>query len=90
MLFRGLRREGVYRFQPGWGIYSVRLLAATAGMVLAIFWLVPDNSVWLAWDWQRRAIQILVVCGAGVVAYIGIHLLLGTRLSHLRGPRHAG
>ncbi|MEP1471498.1 MAG: murein biosynthesis integral membrane protein MurJ [Halieaceae bacterium] len=89
LLFRGLRREGVFRFQPGWGIYSGRLLAATAGMALVVVWLVPDNSVWLAWDWTQRAMQILLVCGAGVGVYVGLHLLLGTRLSHLRGPRHA-
>ena len=88
LLFRGLRREGVFQFQPGWGIYSLRLLLATAAMAAAVIWLLPPTEVWLNWNWQQRAWQMSLVCGSGVAAYVAIHLLLGTRLAHLRGPSH--
>ena len=86
LLLRGLLRDGVFHFHPGWGRYALRLLLATAGMVLTVLLLNHEVSTWLAWGWQRRALEILLLCGSGVVTYLGIHLLLGTRLRHLRTP----
>ena len=86
LLLRGLRRAGVYQFQPGWRRYGGRLLLATAMMAVTVWWLAPEVSTWLAWHWQRRALEIALVCGGGILAYLLTHLLLGTRLHHLRAP----
>jgi len=86
LLLRGLRRGGVYHFHGGWGSYGLRLLLATGGMTASLLWLNHDNAQWLAWDWHRRALEMLLLCTAGAVSYLAIHLLLGTRLRHLRTP----
>ncbi|QFU77747.1 murein biosynthesis integral membrane protein MurJ [Halioglobus maricola] len=86
LLLRGLRRDGVFVFQPGWAAYSRRLVVATLAMAVAVSWLVGPAEQWLAWGWQARSLQIAIVCGAGIAAYIATHLLLGTRLRHLRAP----
>ena len=86
LLLRGLLRAGVYQFQPGWKIYSLRLLVATAGMAVAVLLIVPDGAIWLEWPWQRRALEIALVCAVGMTAYLLTHLLLGTRLRHVRAP----
>jgi putative peptidoglycan lipid II flippase len=86
LLLRGLLRAGVYQFQPGWQLYIVRLLVATGSMAVAVLLLAPENSLWLQWHWQRRALEIALVCGGGIAAYLLTHLLMGTRLKHLRPP----
>ena len=86
LLLRGLLRAGVYQFQSGWMTYNLRLLLATASMAAAVLLVSPQNSTWLEWQWQRRALEIALVCGAGIAAYLLTHLLLGTRLRHLRAP----
>lgn len=86
LLLRGLLRAGVYQFQPGWMRYGLRLLVATASMTVAVLLVAPQESVWLEWHWQRRALEMALVCGAGIAAYLFTHLLLGTRLRHLRAP----
>ncbi len=66
LLLRGLLRSGFYQFQPGWALYLRRLLFACACMVAAVLWLVPEQSVWLDWHWQRRTGELLLLCAAGV------------------------
>jgi len=86
LLLRGLLRAGVYQFQPGWALYMLRLLLATGSMAVAVLLVTPEGNVWLDWDWRRRALEIALVCGVGIAAYLFTHLLLGTRLRHLRAP----
>lgn len=86
LLLRGLLREGVYHFQRGWLIYIARLLAATAAMAGVILYRVPASADWLSWAWNTRVMEMTIVCGAGVFAYLLIHLLGGTRIAQLRAP----
>jgi putative peptidoglycan lipid II flippase len=86
LLLRGLLRDGVYRSHGGWGSYALRLVLATAGMTATLLWLNHGTIQWLAWDWQQRALQMALLCGAGAGTYLAIHLLLGTRFRHLRTP----
>ena len=86
LLLRGLLRTGIFRLQPGWGTYTLRLLSATVVMGLVVAWMAPATSVWLEWAWQRRASEILLICAVGITAYFVLHLLAGTRMRHLRAP----
>ncbi len=89
LLLRGLLREGVYHFQQGWLPYVARLLAATAVMAGAVLYLSPASGQWLEWSWNARVMQMGLVCGAGVMAYMVVHLLGGTRMAQLRAPSAA-
>jgi putative peptidoglycan lipid II flippase len=89
LLLRGLRRVGVFRFQPGWWPMLLRLGLASTAMVGVILWLDPELSVWLAWNWQQRGLHMGLVCAAGLAAYVLVHLLAGTRARHLHAPAAA-
>ncbi|MBE9538644.1 MAG: murein biosynthesis integral membrane protein MurJ [Proteobacteria bacterium] len=86
LLLRGLLKEGVYHFQKGWLPYIVRLLAATAIMAGVVLYSSPDSATWLDWSWDTRALKMSMVCGSGVLFYLFIHVLGGTRLHQLRAP----
>jgi putative peptidoglycan lipid II flippase len=86
LLLRGLVRGGFYHVRPGWAAYTMRLVVATAAMVAAVLWLVPEPSAWLDWHWTRRVGQMALLCGTGVVVYFAAHWLLGTRFADLRAP----
>lgn len=86
LLLRGLLRDDVYHFRPGWRGYTARLLSATIAMMAVLVWLNPDSGDWLFWGWQRRATEMLWICSAGGIVYVLVHALLGTRFKHLRTP----
>ncbi len=86
LLLRGLLREGVFVRQPGWGAFILRLLLASAAMLLAALWACPAPEVWAGWDWSRRGLQMALVVSAGGGAYLLAHALAGTRLRHLQAP----
>jgi putative peptidoglycan lipid II flippase len=86
LLLRGLLRAGFYQFQPGWTVYMLRLLLSTACMGAAVLLISPDSSAWSEWRWDQRIFELVLLCGAGVGVYFTCHLLLGTRMLHLRAP----
>lgn len=86
LLLRGLLRQGVFSWQPGWAAYGGRLLVSTLAMAVAVLLLDQDVETWLAWGWHRRGLEILLVCGAGIAAYLVTQVITGTRLRHLRAP----
>jgi putative peptidoglycan lipid II flippase len=86
LLLRGLLREGVYRFAQGWAPYIARLAVATLAMACLVLYLSAQSSEWLMWSWHTRVTQMALLCGAGVISYIFVHLLTGTRFGQLRAP----
>jgi len=86
LLLRGLLREKIYHFQPGWLAYSTRLLAATAAMAAVVLYLSPSSAQWLLWDWSARAAEMGQVCALGALAYVLVHVVAGTRLRQWRVP----
>ena len=62
------------------------LLLATLGMGGVVYLLSPPTDMWRDWGWGRRVAQMALVCGLGGATYLTVHLVLGTRLKHLRAP----
>ena len=84
LLWRALRREGIFVRQPGWGKHLVRLGAACAAMVAV---LVTGILIWRGWsDWPTliRVWRLTVVIGAGAVAFVGVLFACGFRMRDLR------
>jgi putative peptidoglycan lipid II flippase len=84
LLWRYLRRAGLHRAQPGWGVFALRLGAACvvmAATVLALRGWIGDWTV-LAPAW--RVTWLLAAVAAGVLAYAAALLLGGLRPRHLR------
>ena len=84
LLFRGLRRDAV--LPPGSlpAKWLAQVGAATAAMVLILLWLMPDHAMWAEWLWWQRALQLGILCSAGLGVF-GVSLLCcGVRLADLR------
>ncbi|MDO6469678.1 murein biosynthesis integral membrane protein MurJ [Neptunomonas phycophila] len=84
LLLRGLLKEGVFVWQPGWGLYLVRLVVALLTLASVIYWLSPSVTQWLAADIWSRAVLMGRVVGVGVVAYFAVLVGLGMRLRDIR------
>ncbi len=84
MLFRGLRRSGVYRSAGGWPKLILRVVVANAVMAGLLWWLAGDLARWLAWDtWHRVGWLALCVTG-GMAAYFATLAAVGMRVRDLR------
>lgn len=84
LLYRGLRKQGVYQPILGWGAYLLRLLFANGLMVVVLlgsFFFVSDWSVLSLWE---RVAGIAVICGLGLTVYLLALLAVGLRLRHFR------
>lgn len=87
LLFRGLRRQGVYQPQPGW----MRLLAqfglANLAMVALLLGGLAYWNQWLDWFWWQRALHLMTLCLAGLTVYVAILHLSGVKISQFRHLR---
>ncbi len=84
LLYRGLRKQGVYQPMSGWRIYLLRLLAANAVMaavLLLSFNYIDDWSLLAAWE---RVSAIAVVCVVGVLCYLLTLFMVGLRPRHIK------
>ena len=82
LLFRGLRRSGIYRPDAGWRVFTLKLLAALACMG-AVLWFSVGDFVW--WTTASTAARVgrlsgIVLLGAG--SYFLALWLLGFRIAH--------
>jgi putative peptidoglycan lipid II flippase len=84
MLFRGLRRAGVYRASAGWPKLLLRVLVANAVMAALLWWMAGDLARWLAWGNWQRASWLLACVAAGISVYFATLALLGLRVRDLR------
>ncbi len=82
LLFRGLRKAGVYRPEPGWPLLILRGVAASAVMGGVLFWGVGDLTSWLGMATGDKVWRLLIWVLAGAASYFAVLALLGI------GPRH--
>ena len=87
LLFRGLRREGVYRPQSGWGLLILRGVGACALMGLLLYWAPADIDTWFRMGTWERVWWLLFWILAGAVSYFVALFSFGIRLRHFRGAR---
>lgn len=84
LLWRGLLRDGAYRFMPGFAATLLRIIAAAMLMGLVLLWLGADLEAWAQLQWWQRGLQLAGICGAGLVTYVSALLLLGIRPRQFR------
>jgi len=85
LLWRALRRAGIYRPQPGWGRFWLRLVVACVAMAVTVLALRLWLGEWtaLASIWQRVGALMGVIAAGGMV-YMGALWLAGVRVGDLR------
>ncbi|HET8941043.1 MAG TPA: murein biosynthesis integral membrane protein MurJ [Rudaea sp.] len=85
LLWRWLRRAGVYQSQSGWLLHLLRVLAACIAMMLVLAvgrWCWPD---WTAIPTWVRIWHLALLVGAGGATYLGVLFATGLRMRDLRG-----
>ena len=91
LLYRLLRKQGVYRPESGWRLLWLRTIVSATIMCIAMAWLSADLSEWLAWSGSERAITLVAVIFAGALCYISVLWLSGFRFHDLsKGTRLGG
>jgi putative peptidoglycan lipid II flippase len=84
LLWRGLHRSGAYRFLPGFGAMLLRVVIAASAMGLVLLALGNGMEFWAGLHWWQRALQVGVICLAGLATYAGVLLVLGVRPRQFR------
>ncbi|TXH05198.1 MAG: murein biosynthesis integral membrane protein MurJ [Nevskiaceae bacterium] len=84
LLYRRLRRDGVYRPGEGWRLFWLRLLAASAAMVAVTLLLDVPLDTWLAQGTRLRALHLVEVVTAAAAAYFAVLYAFGMRLHDFR------
>lgn len=79
-LLVGLRRRGVYRPLPGWGVFLVKLAVALAAMA-TVLWVADARIDWTGMQDAAviRAGLLAAVIGGGALVYFCVLWLLGFR-----------
>ena len=84
LLFRGLRRHGIYTPQPGWQAFSLRLIIALSVMAIALWLLAGDAADWLQWGLATRLWRLAALVSFGACSYFATLWLIGFRLRDFR------
>lgn len=77
-LYRGLRKRGIYRPQPGWWLFLLRLAAALLLMAAIGMWM-SGQFDWLALRAIQRAAALGSVIAACMATYFSALWLMGFR-----------
>lgn len=84
LLYRGLHLQNVYRLSRQTLLFALKLVVAALAMGGAIYWQLPEMSVWLSWSFSFRVIWLAGLIGLGAGVYLLTVLLLGVRLGQLK------
>jgi len=84
LLYRGLRRQGVYVPSAHWRRLLPQVGLAGAAMAGFLWWISGDWSAWTGWRASARALQLALCVGGGGGIYFLALWLAGTRLRDLK------
>lgn len=83
LLYRGLSKERVFAFQPGWGLFIMRMLIANITMLALLVFFAADWQQWLEWSKLKQIAVILGLTFGGLTAYVAALAVCGLRLQDL-------
>lgn len=90
LLYRGLKKQQVYRPATGWRQFLLQIGLAGAVLGGVLFWGVPGMPVWLDWSVWSRVSGLFIWVMAGAAAYFIVLHLAGLRLGSLWQHPHDG
>jgi putative peptidoglycan lipid II flippase len=85
LLFRRLRRDGIYRAEAGWPGFTLRIVVANLLMCGFLWWGRGALDDWFVLSATARAWQLSWLIGGAVTIYFSALLLLGVRPRQLLG-----
>ncbi|MYD75068.1 MAG: murein biosynthesis integral membrane protein MurJ, partial [Gammaproteobacteria bacterium] len=85
-LFRLLWQRGMFRPEPGWGAFLLRLILACLLMGLFLWQFRGDTGLWMDLSVYQRPVRLLVLIGTAGLIYISTLWLSGLRPRELVIP----
>jgi putative peptidoglycan lipid II flippase len=79
LLYRALRKAGIYVPQPGWGPFAAKTALAVCAMAALLHFVMPSGAWWLHATWQHKVPAIAGLVLLGALAYGALLLALGFR-----------
>ena len=79
LLWRGLRKAGVYTPLPGWLKCLMQVLFAVSCMAISLLWFTGSTEDWVTWSWQTRVSRLSLLIGMGITVYFGALFAVGVR-----------
>lgn len=77
LLYRNLRRHGIYAPQPGWTAFAARIAFAVAAMSAVLYFVMGPSSWWLQAPWQHKVPAMAALVLAGALGYAMLLYALG-------------
>jgi putative peptidoglycan lipid II flippase len=81
LLYRALRRRGIYAPLDGWGWFLGRLAIALVVLGVVLWWTAGPDELWLHARFAAKASHLALVIAAGGLAYFAALWLVGFRFS---------
>jgi putative peptidoglycan lipid II flippase len=79
LLYRLLRRQGIYAPQPGWLVFLAKVAVSVAVMAAALYFAMGASAWWLSAPWQRKVPAVIGLVLLGTACYAACLLALGFR-----------
>jgi putative peptidoglycan lipid II flippase len=83
LLYRMLRRQGVYQPESGWARVLLAVALGGAAMVAVLLWLIGEPAQWAEAGALSRALRLAWLIALGAAVYAVATLAGGLRLRHL-------
>jgi len=84
LLYRGLRRHGIYSPQPGWMSFTLKLIVALTAMGVVLWLTAGDPAHWLHWRLSERLARLAWVVGLGATTYFVTLAIAGFRIKDFK------
>jgi len=84
LLYRGLRKQGIYRPESQWWLYLRRVFIANVLLALGLWVLVNYLPSWSGLVVNERIAYTAIACVLGVIVYVVVLLVSGLRPRHLK------
>jgi len=84
MLYRGLKKQGIYQHLDGWGKLCLQVFSGNLLMAAFLLYFSPQISVWLSWPLIERIPTLLGFVFIAILIYILGALMSGFRPKQLR------
>jgi len=79
LLYRMLRRDGIYVPRAGWRKFLLQVLVATTAMVALLLWGAGDLDQWLAARTSTRVLHLSALVAGGALVYFSVLYGVGVR-----------
>ncbi|MDQ3195643.1 MAG: murein biosynthesis integral membrane protein MurJ [Burkholderiales bacterium] len=79
LLYHKLRKHNIYRPQPGWRMYAMKVAIALIAMCVVLWFSAGSDQSWLGGTAVERGLRLSGVIALGAATYLGTLGLLGFR-----------